>query len=259
MRTWRVFAEPVTYVLQPSVNDVNDIKCIEGLATSINNTYITLTNASCEDLAGNPLVGIYNGMALQGNNVTLDISPPVLDDFNFDLNTGILTLTFDEVVDASTLVIEQIQFVSDNTSMPNSTYYLTENSTVSDYNDLVLTVTLSDSDLNNLKFYQDLATSDMTTYLNFSSDTVFDTSSNGILSFSVPQQVGMFTTDTTRPYLVEYQLSINDSILILSFSETMNISSFDTSRITFQNSQYDNFTASLDLTSIVKLKDQTTQ
>ena len=55
------------YALQPSVNDVNDIKHIIVLATSINNTYniITLTNVSDEDLAGNPLVGINDGIALQ--------------------------------------------------------------------------------------------------------------------------------------------------------------------------------------------------
>ena len=175
------------YVLQPSVNDVNDIKRIEGLATAINNTYITVTNASCEDLAGNQLVGIYDGTALQANDVTLDISPPVLMSFDFDLNAGILMLTFDEVVDASSLVIEQIQFVSENSSMSNDTYFLTGNSNVTDYNDLVLIIAISDFVLNNIKFYQNLASSVMTTYLNLSADTVNDTSGNGILAFNTPQ------------------------------------------------------------------------
>ena len=60
------------------------------------------------DLFGNNVTGISNGSALPAAAVIPDITPPEVVAFSLDLNEGIISLNFSEIVDIGTLNVTGI-------------------------------------------------------------------------------------------------------------------------------------------------------
>ena len=82
--------------------DLNIIKMNENFATSEDNLHITLTNATIEDIDGNPVTPIEPSIPQKVDRLYADTIPPALESFEFDAHTGILTLSFSETVTIST-------------------------------------------------------------------------------------------------------------------------------------------------------------
>lgn len=218
--------------------DLNAIKKIRGLATGVQNTFISATYQTVLDMNSNNLVPISDQNALQASNFTNDTTSPVLLSFNLDMNTGVLELSFSETVDSLTFTVTQFTLQSaPNISQAVQNYTLTQLDLLTG-DGIVLRQGLLYFDLNTIKALLSLATNVNNTFLSVTSLAVKDMSGNPVLTISryAALQVTNFTTNMNRPYLVAYSLDMNTGALTLTFSETVSVKSLNTWAILLSSS-----------------------
>ena len=208
--------------------DLNNIKALLDLATSENNTYLDLVEASVEDTSGNPAVIVTSEDAPSATNVSPDETSPILLSFNFDMNTGNLTMSFSETVSAESIEYTEYTLQAEQSLMLNmdntGLYYTLTNGSVTTVSNTQLVMTLTNSDLNQIKRRPKLAFNENSTFLSFTENAIQDTSSNNIAPNVSTNaiEVGNYTADTTPPELLSFNLDLNLGQLILRFSETVN-------------------------------------
>ena len=90
-----------------TTNDANALRQMQGLATSVADTYLAVTSNIIQDYNGNSLVPILPSAALQATQFITDTPPEAVSFPVFDLNTGMLSISFSEPVSASSVIITQ--------------------------------------------------------------------------------------------------------------------------------------------------------
>ena len=226
-----------TVVVLLSNNDLNVFKTLNIGRTDMT-AWISLRNGTVFDIVGQPVLPVENGVnTLPVEGYSPDITPPMLVDFSLDLTAETLTLTFNETVDTQTLNVTHITLTADrNITDDEFSYSLTESSVSVSRNLPEIVINLSTLDLNEIK-QRELATMDFDTFIFLSELAIADTFGNQIVEVE-PQDAIMvmdYTEDTIDPFLVDFDLDMNTGTLTLSFTETVNTSSLDTSGITFYN------------------------
>ena len=220
-----------------STLDLNNIKRITTLATSISDTFLTIESMAIDDMSGNNVTEIVSSDGQQAADFTEDTTNPTLISFDLDLNSHILWLTFDETVNVSSLEAVNIVLVnSDATenitvSLPLSTSDVIPGAP----DDPVVPVLLSRIDSNEVKRLTELATSENNTFLLVESEAILDMNSNFVNNVTVPFSVTVYTEDTTKPELETFVVDMDSRMLILYFSETVNVSSLQVNGITLQD------------------------
>ena len=223
------------YNLTPSLQDLHNIKRPIGLAYNISSTFISLTNDTTKDYVGRAVAAILSDNATQAINVILDTTPPGYVSFILNMNRHYLLITFNDVIDASTVIVEQIQLVGGTMLNENNTYNLSSFSNITQVNDLEIEVLIHDDDINEIKKNILVASNNQTSYIYLTFDTLRDTSGNPNLEFNSPRKVDRFFYDLTRPELLEFNISIDGGFMIMLFSETMNASSLMSQLLQFQS------------------------
>ena len=224
-----------------TTTDINNIKRNTDIATSLSNTYVSITADLISDMSENPVVAIPSLAALEVQNITFDDNAPVLEYFNIDMNLGILTLKFNETVNTSSLVLEYITLqseanVSDIEDFELEVLTLTGGETVTT-DEPILNVTFTIDDFNALK-RQELCSTPYDCFIAFPEDLVLDMSINRIIEIvnSSAMLVNVYIDDTTHPVLNNFvQFDLNVGTLILQFSETVAVSSIMYPSITLQS------------------------
>ena len=209
---------------------------VSGLATSKNNTYLTMQADAFNDYLSVDVIAVTDGMALQVTTLVLDTQGITLELATLDKNRGNLHLTFSDIVNASTIVFSGIVLQSGPTISVPYRILRSGNSVVTRSLDaLTLTIQLDTSDLNTLKSYSTLGTSIYNTYVNISQNAVLDLAKNGLTASVV--RISLLINDTTSPSLVAFIFDRNVGVLTLQFSETISINPFNATQITIQSSQ----------------------
>ena len=116
-----------------SLYDSNEIKKLTTLATSREDTYLSLTNQTITDMNDNEL--IETAIPEQVRNYTEDTTSPTLDSFTIDLDSNILTLFFSETVNVDTLNVEEIT-LQDSQDTLDDTVWLSQLSSSESFNDV---------------------------------------------------------------------------------------------------------------------------
>ena len=217
-------------------DDRNDIKRFTDLAINNETTFISFSNETLIDMNSQPVIAIPGDEARQVTDFTEDRTAPTLVRFSLDVDDGILKLTFDETVNASSLRTQTILLQNDeNELIGNESVPLTESSFTNSEDDYIIVVNISTSDLNEIKRHQYLAQSEADTFIVIREDTVLDMNGNQAMPISgrTAQRVGEYTKDTTEPILLSFHLDMNVGILYLTFDETVDISTFRYSYIMF--------------------------
>ena len=98
-----------------------------------------------------------------------------------------------------------------------------------------LALNLSTPDLNAIKFLTELATDITDTFLTLTETLIQDMNSNPVLPITMPRQAEQFTSDTVSPQLQAFDLDLDQEILTLTFSETVNADSLDVTQISLQS------------------------
>ena len=217
--------------------DLNIIKNMTGLAINVNTTFIGLTSSAINDMSGNQVSPILPpNTLLKAKSFNEDTTDPELLQFTFDLNSGVIVLSFNEIMQADTLNETEIILIS----QPGYTYAyyrLTGHQYKTLSNEVELTVHLTKDDLDQIKALPQLATSDTTTYITFSSDLISDMNDNPIVGIpTVTAEItAMFYPDTTPPELISYTIDLTEELLVLLFSETVHTGTLDVTQFIFSS------------------------
>ncbi|CAI8014679.1 hypothetical protein GBAR_LOCUS9167 [Geodia barretti] len=217
----------VVYLAQ---EDLDQIKLNRHLATNENNTFLSLSDSLVRDMSGSLFIeSVHSGELID------DQREPELIEFAFDLNRGIVTLNFSEAVNTSSLNVNSLVFYGSNTTVNTSSYRLMPPTGTYADNSKVFTVILSDDDLNAIKADYELASDSENTYLAVESDAIEDMNGNSVTSTPVPVMAADFDPDVSSPNLTNATFDFNGGVLTLTFSETINIGTFQSVEVTLQN------------------------
>ncbi len=219
-----------------STNDLNELKRLE-VCVWKQSCYLHLSSATTlVDYSDLPIQAIPPSEALQVNSHTLDMTQPTLLSFEtFDLNAGTLEINFSETINATSFLSTELILQNFQASSVISSYTLTGG--VLDLgNTVVVTVTLSSTDLNAVKADELLCTSESTCFAQFSTSLVTDVSGNLIATSSESVALSYFEFDTTPPRLLTFDLDMNTGLMTLYFDETVDSATFRPDEIVIQNS-----------------------
>jgi hypothetical protein len=235
---------------------------INGIGQSRSSTYLAVDEGALYDQAGEKVDTVLstNAMGMQKDTFyTADTTVPVLKSMELDMNVGIVSLTFNEViatVNTSKLTLassEESPACSNNTAN-NSNSNQNQCSASSSYRIMTLTsstkispgaltkpnkvvlLQLGNHDLNKLKAIPELAVSNATTFLACEKGMVQDASisnpqkqgeGNELEAISLSSAFkGGFVQDKVRPRLDDFDLDMNgEPKLVLTFSETVRVDS----------------------------------
>lgn len=216
--------------------DINEIKLLQNLCTSVTNCIPAFTSQFGSDLEGNAVVALSPHLSQQFEALVADVTPPLLVSFDLDMNTGVLSLTFSEPVNAGSLDPTQITLQNASTGAEVNVRLSNETTTISG-NGSVMMLQLR-GDANVIKATTQLATQLLNTYLSLTSSAAQDLYGNPVLSVSPDNALltTSYTEDSTSPELLWFILDLNIGYLKLSFSEAVDIFTFTPTNITIQNS-----------------------
>lgn len=164
-----------------STTDKNALLGTPGLADSIADSFLRHLASLVDDMAGNAIVAIADGAAIQATTFTADTTSPNVTSWSLDLGTKTLTLNFDENVDASTLAATGIT-IQDAATAVNPTFTLTGGSTTS-IDGPVIVVTLLDADVVSIQALP-YAKSITNTFLIITTGVIDDLSGNNVTAIT---------------------------------------------------------------------------
>jgi len=163
---------------------------------------------------------------------TRDSTPPMLTNFAFVLDTGSLTLNFDEVVDAATLSIPVINLQSASGAAPCLSLL---SSTSTSTNGFSITVILTTIELNTLKATGNCFTNQTSSFISASSLLIKDMAGNAVVAIA-NRPAFMFTAQTIRPMISSFNFDLGRGLLNLTFTETVRVNTMQPTSVTMQSS-----------------------
>jgi hypothetical protein len=237
-----------TLVVAIGRTDLNKLKLDTTVAVSGSSTYISVGSSTIRDVSGNSNDAILSVERLSVQSFVADTTPPVLHRAALDVDLGQLTLAFDEPIVTDNLNFESVRlqdsalaFVSAEGEATNS-FFLTGGSTASPFGTTVV-VDLTRSDLNTLKRLRGLGTRPEDTFISFAEGTFSDLAGNRVdaVADGSAFQAHTILDDVTAPTLqgFDFLMSIAGPPLSLrlSFSETVDLESFDVTKVVLQSKQ----------------------
>ena len=234
--------DSVTVDVTLGAMDLNLIKYRTSLAVGSASTYLRLANDGVRDTNDNFYANGSTVLSVTPNTLVPDGVPPNLQSFGLDVDAGVLSLTFDEVVNASTLRVTAVTLHND--AISSTSNFTLNGGTLSGANlapghPPVVDLTLLGDDLNSIKRLVALATSNETTFLSVSFDAVLDLAPvpNSLTGTEAGDnlRVAEFTEDSTPPELVDFDVDLTEEVIVLAFDETVNILSFDAAEFTLHS------------------------
>ena len=228
-----------------NVEDLNAVKALLDLATSAANTFLSFSSNITTDYAFNEAKPITSSNAVPVSSLIPDITPPMLIGFSLDMNAGELTLTYNETIDTSSFNSALITL--QNSAIAPSTLFNLTFSATSSLNGPLLLVRLSTHDFISLASERQLAVSSGTTYIQVAGGVVTDTSGNPSGPVTGLQAL-MFIADITSPLLLMFTLDLSLSELNLTFSEPVDVDTFNITSLTLQSGPSNMSTESITLT-----------
>eukprot|EP00042_Codosiga_hollandica_P059493 m.918095 g.918095 ORF g.918095 m.918095 type:complete len:4523 (+) comp60173_c0_seq1:4307-17875(+) len=225
----------VSFVLSHS--DLNSLKRIPPLATSVLKTYASFDEHLAADMFLNAITSVFSSQALSASAFYPDVTSPTLVSFDVDMNYGSLRLSFSEVVNSNSLVVSRLALV-DSVQSASAPFIFSSLQFSLAFDD-AFTLLIPLSELNRLKKVVSIASSSSNTYLTMLSTAVVDMNLNNLVAIplSAAKRVSLFTPDTTAPVLLGFDLNLNANTLTLSFSETVMSSSFSASGLSLVSSR----------------------
>jgi len=214
--------------------DLNLIKLTSGLGTTTANSYLSATSSAAADVFSNALTAISSGSALAAHAIVADTTPPLLSAFALDLNAETITFSFNEPVQASSLIITQ--FTLQNAITATASVIFTGGSTVS-VDGLTVTFSLLQVDVNSIAAQSGLAIAQSSSFVRATASFVKDEAGNFAVAINDGSAVAAnsYTASTNRPTLTSYSLNRNTNIMVLTFSETVDPTTLTQASISLQS------------------------
>ena len=212
--------------------DIVFLKTNTSIATGFSSTFLSALSGLVADVNFNFNVAT---AGLQPSNFTDDTSRPTLVAFGLDVDSGVLTLSFDDAIEGSLLNTTAIVLQNARTRQPGGWYRISD--VIPSPNAFIMYVHLGSHDLNMLKQTRDLCTDTGNCYITVDWTIALDLNFN----FAFPIVDGMalaissFIEDTTGPFLVSWTLDMDMGLVSLAFDEPVDITTFQVDQLTLQD------------------------
>jgi hypothetical protein len=208
--------------------DLNAVKVQTNLFVNQSTSFISVTTGAASDMTGNAVAA----STIACDQFVADTTSPELISFSLDMNIGQITMTFSEAVKVSSFVPQAVSLAG--AAERGSTNLTFTGGSTSMYDGTVVYLNISTSDLNEIKLREDLGTGTSTTYLFLSSDAIVDMNFNEVVQVTNEDaiQASRFIEDTRAADLTHFDLNLDNRVLVLTFSETVNATSIDVTQIT---------------------------
>ena len=164
--------------------------------------------------------------------IIADTTGPLVSTYSFDLDSGQISITFNEPVSNSTYNTSNVWLSNVNSTQPTGLSLANGTVASSSVSNTILTIQLPTPIITAITSDPNLATSTANTFLFFTADSFQDLFSNPLQLSPSSIRPSSFVGDTTDPSLQTFTIDLNTGILSLSFSEVMIVSSFDISQVT---------------------------
>ena len=217
--------------VQLSNLDLNQLKQMVNLATSINNVYLSLDSTAFADFGGNGVEPISGMEALDASMFGGDLIPPTVSGFTLDLNLGQITVSFSEVVNIVGFDASSISLQSSRTS-PNDSYLFTtlaqlpSPNTVSGLSSTAV-FEITQDDLNALKIHN-LLGSTGTTFATIASDITTDSNNHLLIGVTSSEALPVnIIADTSAPIVERLVIDLDAGVFNFTFDEPVDMASVD--------------------------------
>ena len=212
-----------------------------GLAGGRESTFVLLGNGAVLDTAGNPNQEMdpMDSLQLAPGGYVADSSQSFLVRFTLDMNEGLLSLTFHDVIDH--LSVQPSFLRLQNSESASVSFQMLSNSSLVLNNgpSVMLELSLSTDDLNAVKEDLSLAVSLSTSFVSLQSGFARDFEGREVVEVppSLALQAALYTEDLTKPAMQSFSLDVDAGLLEMSFSEPVLTGSFKFGSLSLLNNE----------------------
>ncbi|EGD73787.1 hypothetical protein PTSG_12325 [Salpingoeca rosetta] len=200
-----------------SVSTLNRVKADAGLAVSRSTSFLAVAAGGIADFAGNSMRQVASASAVAAVSYVADATGPVLQSFALNMTSGVLRLTFDEVVARATFDATQARLVNAATG---ATVAVALDAVAVDApaaNSTTLGFTLTQAAANEVRARTGLGTTVDNTYLQLLAGAIRDAAGNANLP--VTANATQVVQDALPARLLALSLNMDSGVLSLSYSE----------------------------------------
>ena len=223
-------------------SDLYNLKSSFTVCTPSTPCWIRFTPSLVDDTSSNDVQPIFvNSSSSDTAARTIpipDSTPPQLESYYVDLDSGLISMTFDEPLDYLTFDPSHVTFHA-AANVSASELSLSGPSVLTFSHVSVMNFSISNDDINSLKAVDSFFTDENTTFLSFTSALVADRFGNAIeisvvdVNSTMPE---LFIADTSDPTVEEFsEIDLDDNRLIVAFNEPVDISKLNYSLIQLFN------------------------
>lgn len=227
-------------IIELSAIDLNKIKAFENLAISEDNTFLSVSADAIADMASKTLDAVEHQKVAVGK-LHLDTKKATLLNYTLNMETGIMSLTYDETVDytrfaGEKLVLHKASNVGANAVEGVGSHRLRPGTT-STVDNTTIDFTLDPLDVHKLKLDTTLATQEADTYLEAALDSIADQSGQSLFAItaSAAKQAAKLVPDTKKPELDSFEFNVNTATMILTFNEPVKAGTFELDSVRLTN------------------------
>jgi len=226
-------ATRTTVKIYLGVADIRGIKSTVVLAVDLASSAVQLAAGAFQDMYGNSILQTPIVPAVSYVPSTAGVT---LLGFDFDLGYGSLVLYFDDIVQTSTLDATKLTLQSNQTGYR---YTLTGGSTPS-ASGINVVVNMTMTDIDAIKYGQKIGTSTSNTFASIASGLLQNQQGQSVTAIPVAsaKQVAQFTADNISPFVLNFSLNMNTAVVLITFSEPINITTFMPAAFSIQNSLF---------------------
>ena len=202
----------------PLSTDVGSLKFVIRANNSYN-IFISSPASLVVDTNNNPSNEISNVSVL---NIIMDTTPVRLVSFTLDMNTGVIIMTFDDAVQPTSVLPSSALLLNNQRKLYVSASYINSSDSY------ILQLWINSAELFRLKQIISVAANVQNTVITITQSFVRDAFDNDCVPISCnePLRVSTFIVDLTAPYVRNFTLDLNEGLLIVHFSEVVDIASF---------------------------------
>jgi len=225
-----------TLIISLSDHDFFAISRVYGLAKSQATSFIHLDLGFVLDINVNMNEPVTQSCA----EYSLDVLPPQFSTWTMNLSTGFTTILFSETVDALTFEYNNLFLLAGTQSALHLTSGLSSTSDLKlerDDKGTSVSFVIWENDLNWFKrsISANVAAGAASAILNGTGQFIADMSGNRVTSFA--RQIATLYTDIVPPSLRAFDLNLDSQIVVLSFSEPIDLNSILLNKIAISNTQ----------------------
>ena len=234
-----------------STTQLDYIKSRNVLLRTLNNSFLILDYDVVRDTSNamNRFQGINPSKGVQVRDIIYSTAAPECSSFKIDLTSQTIVLIFSEVMDITSIVLDQLLLQSNAVSnsytdtLHLSASYVNVNNTF-DSNSIVLT--LLPAAFNIIKASTYLAKNPTSTYVSFTSSFIKDIFGNRVIAISTSHALmaSSYIADFVSPFLESWSINMGIDILYLTFSEPLEFQKLNLSKLIL-SSQNSNSTTSV--------------